>query len=150
MMRYLYVAAVISIAFVIAGCDSKGVPIAFDQACTLGNDKKTIETSGFLDDNGSVFCSNTSGRMECGFAFKKSPDGKKGFSADIAIGSGANSMDRLERGYKKEDIVIRNNEGNTVDLGKEVKITGDLSAYQSDTEPNGVGCFVKVYKVEQK
>jgi hypothetical protein len=149
-MRSLSMAAFLFVAFAFAGCDTKGVPTPFDQACALGNDKKTIETKGFLDDNGSVFCSNTGGRMECGFAFKKTLDGKKGFSADIAIGSGANSMDKLERGYKKENIVIRNNDGNVVDLGKEVTITGDLSAYQSDSEPSGVGCFVKVYKVEQK
>ena len=149
-MRFLFPALALCLVLVIAGCETKGVPVAYDQACTLGNDKKTIETKGFLDDDGSVFCSNTSGRMECGFAFKKSADGKKGFSADIAIGSGANSMDKLNRGYKKEDIVIRNNDGNVVDLGKEVTITGDLSAYQSESAPNGVGCFVKVYKIEQK
>lgn len=149
-MRILFPVLVLCLAILIAGCDTKGVPVSYDQACALGNDGKTIATKGYLSDDGSVFCSNTGGRMECGFTFKKSPDAKAAFSADIAVGSGSNSMDKLNSGYKKEDIAIRGNDGNAVDLSKEVTITGKLSAYQSDSAPNGVGCFVQAYKIEQK
>lgn len=148
-MRFLIIASVLLLALAGAGCDTKGEPVAYDQACSLGNDGRSIETKGYLDDVGSVFCSDTSGRMECGMKLKARSEDKTGFTADIALGSGANTMDKLERGYQRTDITIRNNEGNVVDLGKEVTITGTLSAYQSTEVPGGVGCFVKVYKIEQ-
>lgn len=137
------------IAAAVSGCDTKGEPMAFDKVCGLGNDGKTVETKGVLSDKGSVFCSNTSGRMECGFRFS-AESGGEGFNADIAIGSGANSMDELSRGYKAEDIVIRGDDGNRIELGKPLTITGKISAYQSSEAPNGIGCFIKVYKIEKK
>lgn len=149
-MKPFLIASFLFLGIVSASCDTKGEPVAYDKACALGNDGKTIETKGFLDDAGGVFCSDTSGRMECGMKLKAKTDEKTGFTADIALGSGSNTMDELPRGYQKTDIVIRNNEGGVVDLGKEVTVTGRLSAYQSTEAPGGVGCFVKVYKIEQK
>ncbi|HUF03474.1 MAG TPA: hypothetical protein VMM38_04790 [Aridibacter sp.] len=149
-MRPPIILSVLFLGIACVGCDTKGEPVAYDKACSLGNDGRTIETKGFLDDAGGVFCSDTSGRMECGMKLKAKADDKTGFTADIALGSGANTMDELPRGYQKTDIVIRHNEGGVVDLGKEVTVTGKLSAYQSTEAPGGVGCFVKVYKIEQK
>lgn len=148
-MRSITIAVVVLIGLFFIGCQVKGQPMAYDQVCSLGNDKKTIETEGYLDDGVTVLCSNTGGRMECGLDLKKGPDSKARFSADIATGSGVNSMNDLPSGYKKSDIVIRNNDGNVIDLGKPVKITGKLSAYQSSDAAGGVGCFVQVYKIEQ-
>ncbi len=148
-MRILFAASLLALCMLAIGCDVSGEPVDYDKVCSLGNDKKSIETKGFLDDAGGVFCSNTSGRMECGFKLKKELGAEKGFTADVAIGSGANTMDELERGYERTDIVIRNNAGEVVDLGKEVTVTGTLSAYQSSEAEGGVGCFVKVFKIEQ-
>jgi hypothetical protein len=66
---------ILMIAFVCciaAGCANKtGTPVEFANACSLENEKKYIETSGFLDDKGGVFCSNRGGRMECSFNFRE-------------------------------------------------------------------------------
>ena len=141
---------ILSMMIFTIGCEPpKGEAVEYAKACDRENDNKTIETEGFLDDAGGVYCSNTSGRMDCGFKLKKDLKDEKGFSADIAISSGANSMDKLERGYQKADITIRNNESNKIDLLKKVKVTGTLKSWEDKTSPAGGGCYLKVYKIEQ-
>lgn len=134
----------------VSGCGSKGEPVEFGKACGLGNDGKTLEIKGFLADKGSVFCSNTGGRMECGLRFTEKAGEKEGFNADIEVGSGANTIDELARGYKPEDIKVRGDGGNEIDLSKQVTVTGKLSAYQSTEAPSGIACFIQVYKIDQK
>ncbi|MDH3492620.1 MAG: hypothetical protein OEM82_03655 [Acidobacteriota bacterium] len=70
-MRVIQIAAVVLLAAFGFGCAPvKGEPVDYARACDRGNDKKTIEVKGFLDDAGGLFCSDTSGRMECGFKLK--------------------------------------------------------------------------------
>lgn len=148
MKKFLFL-TIISMIFVITACEPpKGEPVEYAKMCDKDNDGKTIETSGFLDDGGGIFCSNTSGRMECGFKLKNSPDDEKGFSTDIAVGSGANAMDKIESGYQKSDIAIRDNEGNKIDLSKKVTVTGDLRS-TNDPVSKDVVCYLKVLKIEQ-
>lgn len=135
--------------FFAAGCAVEGEPVAYAKMCDAENDGKRIETSGFLDDAGSLFCSNTSGRMECGFKLKNDLKDEEGFSADVAIGTGANSMDEVERGYQKSDLAIRDDAGNKIDLGKKVIVTGDLRSTK-DPVSNDVVCYLKVLKIVQK
>lgn len=131
------------------GCDTKGVPTEFANVCTPENEKKTLEVSGVLQSRTSVFCSNTGGRMECGFDFLESAGGDRKFSAEIAQGSGANTVDKLERGFKKEDVKIRDNAGNLIALGSDkVKLTGKMSVVAPTGGSQGV-CFMQVYKIER-
>ena len=126
-----------------------GEKVEYSKAFDKTSDDKTIEVKGFLDDGGGLFCSNTSGRMECGFKFKKDlKQEDRGFSADIATGGGANSMDQVESGYQKSDIVVRDNDGNKVDLTREVTVTGKQNV-SNDPVSNDLVCYMKVYKVEQ-
>ena len=81
-----------------------GIPMEFSKACALENEKKVVEMNGFLSAAGSVFCSNRGGRMECGFKFTESPGAAKSISAYIEQGSGANTVDKLKSGYKREDV----------------------------------------------
>lgn len=148
MKGFAFLLVVVIVAF--SGCDSKGEPVAFGKACGLGNDGKSVEIKGFLADKGSVFCSNTGGRMECGLRFTERSGEKDGFNADIEVGSGANTIDELPRGYKPEDIKVRGDDGNEIDLAKQVTVTGKLSAYQSTESPSGIACFIQVYKIDQK
>ena len=135
--------------FVVACAPVEGEPVDYANACDAGNDDKTIEVKGYLDDGGGLFCSNTSGRMECGFKFKKSLDQEdRGFSADVATGGGANAMDQVESGYKKSDIAVYDKEGNRIDLSKEVTITGEQNV-SNDPVSNDLVCYMKVYKIEQ-
>lgn len=148
-MKNLLFLTVAFLIFVSIGCNTTGEPVEYARACDPANDKKVIETSGYLDDKGGVFCSNTSGRMECGFKLKNELKDEKGFTADIALDSGANAMDKLERGYKREDIKIRGNNGNPIDLSKKVKVTGTLTSVSDPNAQDGKVCYLKVTKIEQ-
>jgi hypothetical protein len=141
-MRSTFVFVGIALALFITGCSKTAVPIEFSKACSQENEKKYLEISGFLDDKGGVFCSNIGGRMDCGFTFLEKPGDAKGIKADIEQGSGANTVDKLERGYKKEDIKIRDNSGNVINMAEKVKITGEMNV-----TPDGSLCFVEVDKI---
>lgn len=144
MIATLYI---LSLSFVLGavGCNKQGVPVDFANACNIENEKKAVEVSGYLNDKGGVFCSNIGGgNVKCGFTFLQNPTDEKGFSADIEQGTWANNVEKLERGYKKEDIKIYDNEGNVVNLAGKVKITGKMSI-----SPDGQVCFMTVSKIEK-
>jgi hypothetical protein len=121
-----------------------GVPTEFAKACSPENEKKYLEVSGFLDDKGGVFCSNRSGRMECSFNLRETPTGEKKLSAYIETGTSANNVEQLPKGYSREDLKIRDNAGNIINLADKVKITGELN---TTTDPNV--CFIDVTKIEK-
>ena len=145
-MRNVIVFIVLASVAIIAACDTKGVPTEFSTACSADNEKRVIEVNGVIAERGSsVFCSNTGGRMECGFALLEAAGSDKKFNVDIEQGSGANTVDKLERGYKREDIKIRDNAGNQIEVGKDkVKVTGKMSV-----EPKMNVCFMQVYRIER-
>src|SRR5512140_442105 len=78
--------------------------VELSKACDAGNEKKYIATTGYLDDHGSIFCSNTGGRMDCSLDFVASPGGARVFGAEIEEGSGASEIEKLENGYKRGDL----------------------------------------------
>lgn len=129
------------------GCStSPGTPIEYSKACATENDKKYIEVSGFFDDGKSVFCSNTGGGpVRCGFNLKETKESEKvSISADIERGNGANEIEELKSGYKKEDIKIRASDGNIVNLAEKVKITGTINFV-----PGSERCYLTVSKIEK-
>ena len=147
-MRSTLILTVLTLSF-IAACNTTGVPTEFANARNADNEKKTIEVAGVIQPSRSVFCSNRGGRMECGFDFLEAPGSEKKFSADIEQGSGANTVDMLESGYKKEDVKIRDNAGNQIPLGSDkVKVTGKMSIVPAAAGNPGV-CFMQVYKIER-
>ena len=65
--------------------------------------------------------------MECPFDFLDSPGSQTKITRDIEVGSGANTMDEVPKGFKKEDLKVRDNAGNPVGLGADVvKATGKM------------------------
>ena len=131
------------------GCNTVGEPVEFSKACGIENEKKVIEVSGFLAERGSVFCSSTGGRLECGFDLLELQGSDKKLRVEIEQGSGANTVDKLERGYKKEDIRIRDNSGNVLNLATDkVKVTGKMSIAEPKGEAQGI-CFMQVTKIEK-
>ena len=130
---------------ILAGCNSKGEPVEFAMACDPANEKKVVELSGFIKDKGGVFCSNIGGgRLECGFTLTNQLGGEKGVKADIEQGTGANTVEKLPSGFKKEDIKIHDNDGEIIALSEKVKLTGKMSI-----GPNGTPCFMQVTKIEK-
>jgi hypothetical protein len=134
----------------LTGCGgTTGVPTEFANACNPDNEKKYIEVGGVLAERGSVFCSSTGGRMECGFDLLEAPGSDKKLRVDVEQGSGANTVDKLERGYKKEDVKIRDNAGSPVALGADkVKLTGKMNVVAPVGNAEGI-CFMQVTKVER-
>ena len=121
-----------------------GTPVEFSKACVPENEKKILEVSGFLTPGASVFCSKHGGRMECGFTLAETAGAKKGFGAHIEQGSGANTVDKLKSGYRREDVRIRDSAGNAINLAEKVRLTGKMNV-----TPDLKVCFLQVTKIER-
>jgi hypothetical protein len=142
----------IFIACAAAGCATKtGVPTEFSKACDVENEKKYIEVTGYLIDKGGVFCSNTGGGpVRCGFKLVENPTSESGFSADIEQGTGANGVEKLPSGYKKEDIKIRDDGGNIIAPGQKVKLVGLMNVAKNTSNPEYDVCYLTVSKIEKQ
>jgi hypothetical protein len=147
-MRSIFATILISISF-ISACNTTGVPTDFANACAQDLDGKTIEVSGILQTRSSVFCSNRGGRMECPFDFVEAVGSDKKMGADIEVGTGANTVTEIPKGFKKEDIKVRDNAGNQINLGTDkAKLTGKMLI--APAAPGGQGvCLMQVYKIER-
>jgi hypothetical protein len=144
-MRQLLFLLAIFISFVLSGCSKTAVPVELSKICAADNEKKYVTTSGYLDDKGSIFCSNIGGgRMDCGLDVIANPGGNRVFGADIEQGSSANEIEKLPSGYKKEDVKIHDNQGNVIKLSDKVNLTGQMSI-----APDGSVCFMEVDKIEK-
>ena len=145
MKKYLILANLLFI-LISVGCGkpTTGVPVEFSKACTPENEKKYVELAGFLDAGGSVFCSNRGGRMECGFSLKENPADEKKISAYLEQGSSANMVEEFKSGYKREDIKIRDNGGNVINLADKVKVVGEMNV-----TPDAKVCFINVTNIEK-
>lgn len=132
-----------------SGCGVSGEPVEFSRACDQANDGKYLQVSGVLSARSSVYCSNRGGRMECGLDLLEPAGGPNRISADIEVGSGANTMDEVPKSYTKDALKIRDNAGNTVALGTDtVKATGKMLI--APAAPGGQGvCLMQVYKIER-
>ena len=143
-MRTLFFVFIMTLTLC-AGCGVKGDPIEISKACVVENDGKNFEVRGVLSQRGSVLCSSYGGRMECGFDLLEAPGSANKLRVDIEQGSGANTVDKLERGYKKEDVKIRDNAGNQISLDSDqLKLTGKLSV-----SLDAKACFLQVHKIER-
>jgi hypothetical protein len=127
----------------------EGTPIEMSKVCDQANDGKYFQVSGVLTPRSSIYCSNRGGRMECGFDLLESAGGSNKISADVEVGSGANTMDDVPKGFKKEDLKVRDNAGNLVALGTDtVKATGKMLI--APAAPGGQGvCLMQVQKIEK-
>ena len=114
----------------------------FSKACAVENEKKIIAVSGYLKPGASVFCSKHGGRMDCSFTFAETADAAKGFSAHIEQGSGANTVDKLKSGYRREDIKIRDSAGNVINPAEKVKLTGKMNVAPDV-------CFLQVTRIDR-
>jgi len=128
----------------VAACSQTepGVPVEYSKACAVENEKKVVAVSGFLSPGVTVFCSNHGGRMECSYTFTETAGAKKGFSAEIEQGGGANQVEKLKSGYRREDVKIRDSAGSVINLAEKVKLTGKMNVTPSV-------CFLQVTKIER-
>jgi len=144
-------ALVLGLIIVAAGCSAKvGDPVSFASACDAGNDGKYLQIPGYIADDRSVFCSNIgTSKVQCGFILIDSPGSKNKIKIDIDEGSGANSVTKLESGYSKSDIKIRDNNGAEIALNKDqVKTSGKISIAPTGDGSPGV-CFMQVDRIDR-
>ena len=147
-MRATLTIIVLVISFA-AACNTTGVPTEFANACVQDLDGKTLEVSGILQPRTAIFCSNRGGRMECPFELVEAAGSDKKITADIEVGSGANTVDEIPKGFKKEDLKVRDNAGNQIALGTDkVKVTGRMAIAPAAPGAQGV-CLMQVYKIEK-
>lgn len=148
-MKLFCVVLLLVTAGLITGCsDVKGVPVDHANACSPENDKKVIEVAGYLEPRSFMYCSNRGGRMECGFDLKEAPESDKKFSADLEEGTSANMVEKLEKGFKREDVKIHDNTGDVIRLENKVRVTGKISIVPPAGNSAGV-CFMQVTKIER-
>ncbi len=127
-----------------SACNKEGIPVDIGSACAEGNDQKYLATTGVLDDRGSIFCSNIGGGpVRCMLDVGAEKGGTKVFGADIEQGSSSSEIEKLESGYKKSDIKIRDNSGTVINLGDKLRFTGKMSVVPGST------CFMTVDKIEK-
>jgi len=147
-MRLVF-ASVFTVLLFVAGCAVNGEPVEFPKACDLANDGKYLQVSGVLSPRSSMLCSNRGGRMECPFELLESAGSANKMSADIEVGSGANTMDEVTKSYKKEELKVRDNAGNLLGLGADTaKFTGKMLIAPGAGGNPGV-CLMQVYKIEK-
>jgi hypothetical protein len=148
MMRWILF--LICVVAMLTACGTKGEPVEFANACDASHDGKTLEVGGVLSQSRSfILCSNRGGRMECPFDFSATADGEQKITADIEQGTGANTADEIPKGFKKEDLKVRDNNGSPIALGTDkVKATGKMLI--APAAPGGQGvCLMQVNKLER-
>lgn len=118
--------------------------INFPVACKDAIEKKYVQISGYLIDQGVVYCSNTGERMECSFTITETPGSSNALRATIVQGTGANSVEKLSGAYTRENIKIHDNSGNLVKIGDQAKFTGTINPM-----PDGGICILSVDKIEK-
>lgn len=144
-MKQFCILAVIVVCSIFAACGKTAVPVDISKVCAADNEKKYVQTSGFIDDKGSIFCSNIGGgRLDCSLDVIAAPGGARVFGAEIEQGNGASEIEKMPSGYKKEDIKIHDNSGAVIKMSDKVTLTGQMSI-----APDGSVCFMEVDKIEK-
>ena len=129
------------------GCAAKqGEPMEVSKLCDVANDGKYLEVKGVIASPTSMFCSNiASTRVNCPFDVLASAGGEKKFRIDVEQGSGANTVDKVGSGYKKEDVKVRDHAGNQITLDSDlVKLTGKFMV-----SPDAKVCLMTVDRIER-
>jgi hypothetical protein len=149
-VKLFFITLALTAAGAFSGCmaDVKGVPVDHASACSTENDKKVVEVTGYLEPRAFMYCSNRGGRMECGFDLKDTPESDKIVRVDLEEGTSANMVEKLEKGFKKEDVKIHDNTGAVIRLSNKVRATGKISIVPPAGNSEGV-CFMQVTRIER-
>lgn len=93
-IRMIAILCVLLAILSLVGCKKDAVRVDISKLCSPENEKKYVTTSGYLDDKGSIFCSNIGGgRMDCMLDVTADVGGAKVCGADTEEGSGANQIE---------------------------------------------------------
>ena len=150
-MKNYLILTIIFICGFLTACNQTGTPVEYARACDAENEKKYIEVVGYLDDKGGLFCSNTGGGpVRCGFKLLETLGAEKGFSADIETGTWGNNVEKPKSGYKREDLKVRDNSGNFINLNDKVKLVVRMNVLKNASNPEHDVCYLTVTKIEKQ
>jgi hypothetical protein len=168
-MNNLLFVIIIGVIMLISGCNSTPVSVEFSKVCELQNDGKYLETTGYLDNIGDLYCSGKQGgNMTCGMEFKKDEnffiDINKSISSElnptevfrvnVLLGDSANSLKKKEYAhFKKEDMEFIGNDNSIITIKNKVKITGKARVNNDPTlkaPANPLSCSINVDKIEKQ
>lgn len=145
MTKFFTVGLLALTMFVLSCAEQKtGVPVEFSKACGAENSGKLIQLTGYLADQGSIFCRNFTGAMKCGLKLLENPGSENPITVDVSQGTSANQIEEIKRGYKAEDVRIRDNGGNVINLANKLKVTRKMLV----SVENNV-CNMAVSKIEK-
>lgn len=147
-MNKIIIAIIIAV-FTFTACGEKPIAVEYANLCQPENDKKTISVNGYLN-TGTMMSYSTSGSSKtASLNFSAEPKGEKFILATFPVGTGSNEMEELPRGFKKEDLKLKTNDGATVGMNDKVRLTG-IATTKSDALNAAVQpCYLKVTQIDK-
>jgi hypothetical protein len=168
-MKNLLILFFVCVCVFLSGCSSTPVPTEFSKVCELENSGKYLETTGYLDLTGDLYCSSDkSGKMTCGMMFKKDENIEidinkvinyqmnqaELFRVSVLFGDSINNLKKKEYDkFSKEKIEFIANDNSILTIKDKVKITGKAYVSNDPTiKPPGnpLSCSINVDKIEKQ
>jgi hypothetical protein len=146
------VTLIVFLALWVTACETR-TPVAVDypNICKVENNKKLVEAIGYLNIGRSTMCKTEKGDTKCDIWFyQNNPNDEKKILSYIYVGSGANTMDKLEGSYTPDSVKIRDNNNNLITPNDKVKITADVFAVLGGAKPGDISCILTLKKIEKQ
>jgi hypothetical protein len=132
----------------LTGC-TKPVPVTFNNVCQNANDNIYVSVEGYLTTGTSVFCSSSDGTRTCGLELVDSPAGTNKISVYLEEGTGKSQMEALPKSYSKENLKVRDSDGQVVGPQDRVRVIG-IAASASDVVNSSYSvCYINVEVIER-
>jgi hypothetical protein len=143
-MKNFLLLMVVGLSLLLSGCNYTGTPVEYANLCDKSNDRKMVEVVGFLDNNGSAMCSNSTGPMKCAISFKEKLETKEFVNADISLGTWASEVENVEG----KGLRIRDSKSEFIERTDKVKLTAEVRVTTGGSDPK-YGCYLSTYKIEK-
>lgn len=134
--------------FGIVSC-AKPVPVAFSNACQKENDNIYVSVEGYLSTGTSLFCSSQDGTRTCGLELLDSPDGTNKISVYVEEGIGNSQMEALPKNYSKENLKVRDINGQVVGAKDRIRVVGIARNGNDGADSSFSVCYINVEEIER-
>jgi hypothetical protein len=135
MKNCLKIVAFVLVGFLLASCAETPLELSVVESCTPDPNnefmRRTITTEGYLTLATTIFCSgDRNGNLRCGLTLLQEPGEidyeVRNLNVDFIQGTGNNQIEEVQRGFTLESIIIRDADGNRIDLTQPVQVTGSV------------------------
>lgn len=128
---------------------TKPIPVAFNNACQKENNNVYISVEGYLSTGTSVLCSSRDGTRTCGLELADSPNGTNKISIYLEEGTGKNQMEPLPKSYSKENLKIRDRDGQVHSAQDRVRVIGIAKSGNDVVNSSYAVCYINVQEIER-